>query len=193
MSEFLTAIAVILLIVAVAGIGAVAWFFGTGNSFVAKGLAVDTQWAQVENQYQRRYDLIPNLVNTVKGYMKYEGDTLSKVTALRSQWGAAQTPDDKIKYSGQLEAAISKLLVVMENYPDLKANTQVTALMDELAGTENRIAVERMRYNQAAQDYNTAIKMFPGSIVAGMYGLSPKALFSATEGANVAPQVNFTV
>jgi LemA protein len=181
-----------LLAVLVIGGGIALWFFGTNNMLIGKQIAVDTQWAQVEVQYQRRYDLIPNLVETVKGYLIYEKSVLEDVTRLRSQWQTQTDADAKIKTSNELETAISKLLVVIENYPNLKADTQVRALMDELAGTENRISVERMRYNQAVQDYNTAIRVFPNSIIANMNGFTKREMFASQAGAENATKVNLT-
>ncbi len=183
------ALVVILLITG----SAIVWFFGTNNMLIGKQIAVDTQWAQVEVQYQRRYDLIPNLVETVKGYLIYEKSVLEDVTRLRSQWQTQTDANAKVKTSNDLEVAISKLLVVMESYPNLKADSQVRALMDELAGTENRISVERMRFNQAVQDYNTAIRVFPNSIIANMNGFTPREMFASQAGAENATKVNITV
>ena len=183
------AILAVLGIVAFVGIMAFGWYFGTYNTIIRLDESVDTQWAQIEAQYQRRYDLIPNLVNTVKGYMKYEKDVLTEVTALRSQWGEATTPAEKMAASTGLEGAISRLLVVMENYPDLRASTHITGLMDELAGTENRISFERRKFNDNVKGYNIYIKRFPASIVANMNGFTEKDLFEANEGAEVVPNV----
>ncbi len=169
----------------------VAWWFGTYNSLVGADQAVQAQWAQVESQYQRRSDLIPNLVNTAKGYMQFERSLLEEITALRSQWSGAGTVEDKIKYGSALDGAIGRLLLVYENYPELKAIEAVRSLMDELAGTENRVAVERMRYNDQVRAYNTAIKVFPAKFVADSYGFREKPFFKAKEGAEEAPKVNF--
>ncbi len=162
----------------VAGIGVmvivlIAWFIGVNNRLVALQENVHSAWGQVETVLQRRYDLIPNLVNTVKGYAKHEKDVLEEVTRLRSQWGSAKTVDEKVKAAGQLEGTLSRLLLVAEQYPDLKANANFRDLQYELAGTENRIAVERQRYNDAARAYNTAVRQFPGSFVAGCAVLPP--------------------
>ncbi|MCX8163509.1 MAG: LemA family protein [Candidatus Micrarchaeota archaeon] len=166
------------------------WIGLTYNDLVQKEAEVAAAWAQVENQYQRRVDLIPNLVNTVKRYMKHEESLLTQITALRSQWAEAKTPSEKIETAQQLDSAVSRLLVVMENYPTLKANEGVNKLMDELAGTENRIAVERERYNQAVTRYNVAIKSFPTVVIASAFGhTSPKPLFKAQAGAEKAPRV----
>ena len=153
---------------------------------------VHTAWSQVETVLQRRYDLIPNFVNTVKGYAKHEKDILEEVTRLRSQWGAAKTVDEKVKTAGQLEGSLARLLLVAERYPDLKANANFRDLQYELAGTENRIAVERQRYNEVARTYNTAVRQFPASLVAAMRGFSPDATyFEAAAGAKQAPKVDF--
>ena len=180
---------VLLGILVVAG-GVGLWAMATYNGLVSQSQAVDSQWANVESSYQRRADLIPNLVSTVKGYMKYESGLLENITALRSQWGAAKTTEDKIASGSAMDSAISRLLVVAENYPELKASESTSRLMDELAGTENRISVERMRYNDAAKGYNTAIKMFPGSFIANMFGFKEKPYFQAQAGAETAPKVN---
>ena len=179
------AVVVVLLLVLMIG----GWVVLTYNGFVAKDQAVTAQWAQVETQYQRRIDLIPNLVNEVKLYTNYEGPLLTQLTALRSQWGAASNVNAKVDTANQIESTISKLLVVMENYPDLKANTLFVGLQDELAGTENRISVERMRFNEAVQSYNTSIKTMPNTFVAGMFGFTEKKYFQAAEGADIAPVV----
>ena len=181
----------------VAGIGVmvivlIAWFVGVNNRLVALQENVHSAWGQVETVLQRRYDLIPNFVNTVKGYATHEKDTLEEVTRLRSQWGSAKTVDEKVKAAGQLEGTLSRLLLVSEQYPDLKANTNFRDLQYELSGTENRIAVERERYNDAARAYNTAVRQFPGSFVAGMRGFTANATyFEAAPTAKEAPKVDF--
>jgi LemA protein len=153
--------------------------------------AVKTSWAQVENQLQRRFDLIPNLVETVKGYAKQEKDVMVEVTNARAKVGGAGTVPDKIAANNQLSGALSRLMVVVEKYPDLKSNQNFMHLQDELAGTENRIAVERMRYNEAVKDYNQAIKSFPANLLAGMYGYEEASFFKVEEAAKVAPKVKF--
>ncbi len=169
----------------------VLWVVGSYNSLVSLNERVNSQWQQVETQYQRRVDLIPNLVNTVKGYAKHEDELLTKLTTLRSQWQNAKSVSEKIDSANQLESGLSKLLVVVENYPDLKANQNFLALQDELAGTENRIAVERMRYNEAVRDFNVRIKRFPTRIIAGMFGFIERDYFQAEQGAEQAPDVQF--
>lgn len=178
---------VIVLIVLVIGGSAI----GSRNGFVSLQEAVDAQWANVETVLQRRFDLIPNLVNTVKGYAKHEEGIFTEVTRLRSQWGQAATPQEKVELAGQMQGALGRLLLVAENYPDLKANQNFIALQDELAGTENRISVERRRYNEAVQAYNTAIRKFPGSIWAGMFGFQRRAPFESAPEAATAPRVEF--
>ena len=162
------------------------------NRLVASQESVHSAWSQVETVLQRRYDLIPNLVNTVKGYAKHEKDVLEDVTRLRSQWGAATTVDEKVAASRRMEGGLARLLLVAERYPDLKANQSFQALQDELAGTENRIAVERQRYNDVARTYNTSVRQFPGSIVAHLCGFSADAVyFEAKHEAKEAPKVDF--
>ncbi len=165
---------------------------GTYNGLVQRQEAIKESWAQVENVLQRRYDLIPNLVNTVKGYAAHERQTLEEITRLRSQWGAAKTVDEKVQAAQQLEGALSRLMVVVENYPDLKANQSFLALQDELAGTENRIAVERRRYNEAVREYNVAVRQFPSNLIARVTGFQPStAYFESAAEAKSAPRVQF--
>jgi LemA protein len=174
------------------GIVIVLMLFGTYNGLATAKVAIDGQWAQVETVLQRRYDLIPNLVETVKGYAKHEAGVLEEVTRLRSQWGAAKDTSSKVSASNDLEGALSRLMVVVEKYPDLKANEGFLKLQDELAGTENRIAVERMRYNQAVQDYNVKVQTFPSNLIASMCGFKPlDTYFKAKEAAQEAPKVQF--
>src|SRR5512140_1463705 len=167
------------------------FFKGTYNQFVTLDEAVKSSWAQVENQLQRRYDLIPNLVETVKGYAKQEQNVLVEVTNARARVGGATTVPDKIAANNELSSALSRLLVVVERYPDLKSNQNFLRLQDELAGTENRISVERRRYNEAVQAYNVAIRSFPANLLAGMYGFAKAAFFEDPAAAKAAPQVKF--
>lgn len=165
---------------------------GIYNGLVSSDEAIDASWAQVENVLQRRYDLIPNLVNTVKGFADQEKEVLTEVTALRSQWAKAGSVADKAKAATGLEAALGRLMVISERYPDLKSNQNFLRLQDELAGTENRISVERRRYNEAVQNYNMQVRRFPGNIVAQYTGLEQRnAYFEATGDATEAPVVNF--
>jgi LemA protein len=166
-------------------------FQGKYNTFVSLDEAVKSAWSQVENQLQRRYDLIPNLVETVKGYAKQEKDVLIEVTNARAKVGGAGKIPDKIAANNELSGALSRLLVVVEKYPDLKSNQNFLRLQDELAGTENRIAVERRRYNEAVQIYNVAVRSFPGNMLAGFFGFGKAAFFEAPAAAKAAPQVKF--
>jgi LemA protein len=146
----------------------------------------------VENQLQRRNDLIPNLVNTVKGYAAHEKTVFEEVTNARSQWGKASTVEEKVKAAGAIDAALARLLLVVENYPNLKADQTFLRLMDELSGTENRIAVERMRYNEAVRDYNITVRRFPGNLIAGIFGYKVATeYFKAEEKAKTVPEVKF--
>ena len=167
------------------------FFKGTYNSFVTLDESVKASWAQVENQLQRRYDLIPNLVETVKGYAAHERKVFIDVTNARSKVGGAASIPDKIKANNALSGALSRLLVVVERYPDLKANQNFIRLQDELAGTENRIAVERRRYNEAVKTYNIKIRTFPANIMAGIYGFTKSTFFEVPEAAKAAPEVKF--
>ena len=174
-----------------AGLMFVGWVFSGYNSLVSVNEEVGSKWSQVENNMQRRNDLIPNLVNTVKGYTKHEEKVFAEIADARSKLMGAKTVDEKAKADGELSNALSRLLVVTENYPDLKANAQYTQLMDELAGTENRIAVSRRDYNEIVKKYNTQVKQLPVSIIAGAMGFSEKDYFKADEKAKDAPKVEF--
>jgi len=169
----------------------VLFLYSNYNIFVNLDETVKASWAQVENQLQRRYDLIPNLVETVKGYAKQEKDVLVEVTNARAKVGGAANVPDKISANNELSGALSRLLVVVERYPDLKSNQNFMRLQDELAGTENRIAVERKRYNDVVRTYNIAIRSFPGNLFAGMFGFHSVAFFEAPAQAKAAPQVKF--
>ena len=161
------------------------------NRMVTLDENAEAAWANVETVLQRRYDLIPNLVNTVKGYVKQEKDVLTEITRLRSQWGEAKNTDEKTQAASQLEGALGRLMVVVERYPDLKSNQNFLALQDELAGTENRISVERRRFNEAVREYNTLIRRFPARLIAGFCGFERRSLFEAAAGAEQAPAVAF--
>lgn len=160
------------------------------NRLVAKTQAIENQWAQVETQYQRRFELIPNLVNSVKGLFVQEQQVFTTIAEARTKYAGAGTVDEKARAAGELETALGRLLVIIESYPELKSSERVADLMDELAGTENRIAVERRRYNEKVQDYNVAIKKFPGNLIAGMFGFSERAYFEAVGEAKKAPEVD---
>jgi LemA protein len=161
------------------------------NTFVGQEEAIKTQWAQVENQLQRRNDLIPNLVESVKGIMQQEQEVFGRIADSRAKLAGATTPEQRMQAANEQSAALARLLVVMENYPQLRSNESVARLMDELSGTENRIAVERMRYNERVQAYNTLRRSFPSNITGGLFGFKEHALFDAPKEAESVPRVNF--
>lgn len=167
--------------------------WGSYNNLVRLNQGVDNSWANVETQYQRRIDLIPNLVNVVQSYAKFEKELLTNITAIRSQWQTARSPEQQVQTANQFESAISKLLLISENYPDLKAGAQFKALQDNLVETENMVSVARTRYNDAVRQYNTATKVFPSNVIAGWFGFSERTYFQSRPGAENAPQVNITV
>ena len=190
-------VVVILLIIVGKGIG-------TYNNIIALEEGVKAQWAQVENTYQRRFDLIPNLVSTVQGEANFEKSTLTEVMEMRSRMGGTVKLDESLmnddaalkrfqEMQGTLGGALQRLMAVSENYPDLKSNKSFQELRVQLEGAENRIAVERKRYNETVKEYNTTIRQFPTNLVAGFAGASPKALFSADAGASQAPKVQFDI
>jgi len=164
---------------------------GTYNTFVSLDEGVKASWAQVENQLQRRYDLIPNLVETVKGFAAQEKEVFIGVTEARARVGGAKNIPDKIAANNQLAGALGRLLVTVERYPDIKSNQNFIRLQDELAGTENRIAVERRRYNETVRAYNVRIRTFPSNILAGMFGFTKAEFFEVPESAQAAPKVKF--
>ena len=165
---------------------------GTRNDLVVQREAVSAAWSQVDVVLQRRADLIPNLVSTVQGYAKQEKDVFTAIANARSALIGARNPQEKIAANGQLDGALSRLLVITENYPQLKSNENFLRLQDELAGTENRIAIERRKYNEAVQKYNTNIDLFPNNIAASIFGFSRNdAYFKTDPGARTAPKVNF--
>jgi LemA protein len=188
MKKSLVVIVTIVAVIAIIG----ASLAGTYNSLITKAENVDAQWAVVESKLQRRYDLIPNLVNAVKGIMAQEKEVFKNIADARAKMAGANTIDERVAASNQMESALSRLLVVMENYPQLRSVESVNRLMDELAGTENRISVERDRYNMAVREYNRSIKRFPTNIIANMMGFESKTYFEATPGAEQAPKVDLT-
>ena len=168
------------------------FFWGTYNSLVTMDQGVKSQWAQVENQLKRRYDLIPNLVNTVKGYAAHEKKIFIEIANARAKLAGAANANERVAASNALEGAIGRLLVIVENYPNLKADQTFIRLMDELAGTENRIAVERMRFNDQVKSYNSYTKRFPQVLLVGLYGFDrEKPYFQANELEKAAPKVTF--
>jgi len=183
-------IVVIVLVIIVLLIGSN--FISRRNEMVKKRETVNAAWSQVDVVLQRRADLIPNLVETVKGYAAQEQKVFGDIASARAALLGARTPAEKIAANGQLDSALGRLLVIVENYPQLKSNENFMRLQDELAGTENRIAVERRRYNEAVQDYNTYIALFPNNLVASLSGFQRnEAYFKAEEGSRQAPKVNF--
>jgi LemA protein len=183
---------IILIILVVLGLWIGGTFVGHRNEMVRKKEAVNAAWSQVDVVLQRRADLIPNLVETVKGYASQEQKVFGDIAAARAALIGAKSPEEKIAANGQLDSALGRLLVVVENYPQLKSNENFMRLQDELAGTENRIAIERRRYNETIQDYNTYIGLFPNNIVASLSGFTRNdAYFKTDEGARQAPKVNF--
>ncbi|MBI2021273.1 LemA family protein [Candidatus Daviesbacteria bacterium] len=161
------------------------------NSFITQVNAVEGQWKQVEVQYQRRFDLVPNLVESVKGLQQQEQKVFGDIAAARANYTGARTTEDKVKAANELEGSLARLLAIFENYPQIKSDQAVLKLMDELAGTENRVAVERRRYNELVQRYNTAIATTPGNIFASIFGFKSKIYFQSTPGSENAPKVQF--
>jgi len=193
MGKALIAVIVLVCIVGLIGLMFFGQYVSTRNSLVSKNEAVKAAWSQVDIVLQRRADLIPNLVETVKGYAQQEQTVFGDIAKARSALLSAGTPQEKIAANGQLDGALGRLLLVVENYPQLKSNENFLRLQDELAGTENRIAVERKRYNDTLQDYNTYVQQFPQSLFAGWAGFKPNdAYFTAAEGARQVPKVNFS-
>ncbi len=198
MKVFLIVLAVVLLLI----FSLYRFWAGNYNAMVQKGETVDAAWAQVQNQYQRRFDLIPNLVNTVKGYASHESEVFTNIADARSRAGGVLQVSDEVlnnpesfarfqQAQNELGSALQRLLVITENYPELKADQNFLALQDQLEGTENRIGTERKRFNDVVQDYNTFIRQFPRVIIANMSGFTAKQYFAAGTEAQSAPQVQF--
>ena len=181
-----TAVQLVLLAVVALPLGGCSY-----NTFVSQDEAINQQWAQVQNQLQRRNDLIPNLVETVKGYAAHEEGVYKDIAESRSRLLAAKSPDETIAAANQQSSALGRLLAISENYPQLRANEQFNRLMDELSGTENRIAVERMRYNEKVQEYETARRQFPANLTAKLFGFKEHPYFQAPAEAQQVPKVNF--
>lgn len=191
---------IVLIVVAVVILSIFLWFRGSYNGMVSMSEGVSSQWSNVENQYQRRSDLIPNLVNTVKGYAAHEQQTLDDVVNARAKATQTQINFDQLdeaalkkinNVQGELSSALSRLMAISESYPDLKANQNFLELQAQLEGTENRIAVERRKFNETVKSYNSFIRQFPKNMIAGMFGFVPKPYFEATAGAENAPKVEF--
>lgn len=181
-------IAIIVGIIVVGGLYVVTAY----NGLVRSKESVTSQWAQVESQYQRRFDLIPNLVESVKGVMKQEEKIFGDLADARARYAGATTLDEKAQAAGAVETGLGRLLAIMENYPTLKSSETVQTLMAQLEGTENRVSVERMRYNEAVKSYNLKIRVFPRSIIAGIFNFETLSYFESETGAENAPQVNLT-
>src|SRR3954468_5921977 len=193
MGKGLIALIVVVVIVGLIGVALFGSYVSTKNTLVSKNEGVKSAWSQVDVVLQRRADLIPNLVETVKGYAKQEQTVFGDIAKARSALLSAGTPQDKIAANRQLDGALGRLLVVVENYPQLRSNENFLRLQDELAGTENRIAVELKRYNDTLQDYNTYVQQFPNSLFASWAGFKQNdAYFQASEGSRAVPNVNFS-
>ncbi|WHY86927.1 LemA family protein [Neobacillus novalis] len=187
MKKGFMAIGIVIAVIVVFGL----MFMSSYNNFVNSEENVNQSYAQIENQLQRRLDLIPNLVNTVKGYAAHEKEVITSISDARARLAGAKTPGEEATANAELSGALSRLLVVVENYPDLKANQQFAQLMDELAGTENRISVARKDYNDQVAVFNKKVKQFPGAIIARIAGFNEKEYFKADPKAQEAPQVDF--
>lgn len=194
--------AIVLIVIAICVLGAFKWYKNTFNSLVSAEESVSAQWAEVQNQYQRRLDLIPNLVATVKGYASHESEVFTQVSEARSKAGGQINISDDVlsdpeafaryqKVQDQLGSSLQRLLMVTEQYPELKADKNFLALQDQLEGTENRITVARQRFNNAAKSYNTKIRSFPTNLIANNHGFEKKSYFTASEQAQSAPSVEF--
>jgi len=193
MSKGLIAVIVVILVIGFIALVFFGQYVSVRNTLVSKNEAVKAAWSQVDIVLQRRADLIPNLVETVKGYAKQEQTVFGDIAKARSALLSAGSPQEKIAANSRLDGALGRLLVIVENYPQLKSNENFLRLQDELAGTENRIAVERKRYNDTLQDYNTYVQQFPNSLFASWAGFKPNnAYFAASEGARQVPKVNFS-
>lgn len=181
-------IIIVLIILAVL----IVWSLSTYNSLITQREAYTAQWSQVENQYQRRFDLIPNLVGAVKGILKQELDVFGEIANARSKYSGAQTQSDKVLAASQTESALARLLVITENYPELKSSSLVQDLLVQLEGTENRVTVERQKYNEYIKTYNLQVQRIPGSLFAAIFGFNIQPYFEAAQGSSVAPKVDFS-
>ena len=181
----------VLVVVVLVGLVFGLYVRSTYNGLVERSQAIDAQWAQVETQYQRRFDLIPNLVEATKGIFEQEKTVFGQLADARSRYAGAPTPDQRAEAATQLDSALARLLVVVENYPILRSQVNVTQLMDELAGTENRVSVERQRYNERVLSFNNTVKRFPSSVIASWFEYEQRAYFRSASGADGAPKVQF--
>ena len=184
-------IAVVIILILI--IISVSVIFGGRNTMVTREIAVDNAWAQVQNVYQRRLDLVPNLAEAAKGYMQLEKDIFEAIAQARAGINSAQNPGELEKVNTDINSFIRDIKVVVEDTPELKASEVVRDLMSQLEGTENRITVERMRYNEAVQSYNTYIRLFPNNFVAGLFGFTPREFFQAQPGAETAPEIDLSL
>ena len=182
----------ILVIVLVLVVVLVFWIVGGYNSFVRQNEAINGQWAQVETQLQRRFDLIPNVMNTVKGITKQEKDVFSQLADARTRYAGSTTIDQKATAAGQVESSLGRLLLIAENYPQLQSSQSFRDLTVELEGTENRISVERMKYNDLVKNLNAGVKVFPSSIIASIFGMKERPYFEVTDAAQAVPKVDFS-
>lgn len=180
-----------LAIVVIIIISLFSWFIGTRNQMVTLEVRINASWAEVDNQLQRRSDLIPNLVETVKGFASQESEVFTNIADARAKLAGAEGVEETAEGYNEMQGALSRLLVIVENYPELKSNENFIRLQDELAGTENRIAVARKRYNEAVEQFNRRIRMFPGSIIATMMGMEKQPYFEIEESAREVPEVDF--
>jgi LemA protein len=169
----------------------VIWSLSSYNSLVSQREVYTAQWSQVENQYQRRFDLIPNLVNTVKGAQGQELEVFGAIAEARTRYSGAQTQEEKVQATSQVESALGRLLVITESYPDLKSNAAIQDLLVQLEGTENRVSVERQKYNEFIRDYNLSVQRIPGSLFAKVFGFNVQPYFESTQGSDVVPTVDF--
>jgi LemA protein len=187
----LSVVGIFFVVVLVVLVGVVIYVISSYNGLVRMDVAVKTAWSQVENQLQRRSDLIPNLVNSVKGYAGHEKEIFENVAAARAKLAGAQTVPAKIHAANEVSSTLGRLLAIAENYPQLKADQNFRQLMDEIAGTENRLAVERMRYNESVMAFNQSIRVFPKNLIAGFFNFKEAELFKAADGAKEVPKVDF--
>lgn len=193
MKKLLIGVAITFVLLIWIALGVFGWVNSNYNNFMVKSQSVDAQWAQVENVYQRRFDLIPNLVEATKGIFEQEREVFGAIAKARQHYATAESPSDKVAATNQVESALARLLVVMENYPQLRSSETVNNLMFEVSGTENRVSVERMRYNEVALSYNTSIKTFIGRFLATFFGFVEKPYFKAQEGSELAPKINLSL